>query len=237
MKAKILDVQGESMKEVELPSCFSEKIREDMIQKVYEAAKMKQPYAPFVLAGMQGVASGIIRHQRRKWKTAYGYGISRIPRKIFSRSGTRFSWQGAEIASTRGGRQAHPPKVEGMQRGRKINLKEFRKTLRAAIAACASEKFMKKKYPNLEFKFSLPLVFESKITELKTKELDKLMSKLMNSYAEKVLIITASDENLKAGKFETAKASNLKILQLASGGKAGRLTAFTEKSLEELKKL
>ena len=114
MKAKVLSIEGKEGKEVELPKCFSSKIREDIAQKYFEAEKRMQPYAPFYLAGKQASASGKIRHGRRLWKTAYGKGISRVPRKIFSRSGNRFSWQGATVASARGGRQAHPPKVEAM---------------------------------------------------------------------------------------------------------------------------
>ena len=72
MKAKIV---GEN-KEIELPKLFSSKIREDICQKVYEIEKRWQPYAPYFLAGKLYSASGKIRHQRHRWKTSYGRGIS-----------------------------------------------------------------------------------------------------------------------------------------------------------------
>ena len=110
MKIKIFDTEGKKTKEMELPSFFSERIREDIVAKVLEASKTMHPYSPSLVAGKQHSASGIIRHAIRKWRGAYGKGISRVPRKIMSGRGTQFNWVGAEIASTRGGRRAHPPK-------------------------------------------------------------------------------------------------------------------------------
>jgi len=133
MKAKVLNVKGEKVKEIELPSCFNEEIREDIIKKVFHASLRKQPYAPNIIAGMKHSASGKLRHARRKWKTTYGYGISRVPRKIHMRRGSRFFWVAATVASARGGRQAHPPKVEAMKKRKKINKKEKRIALLSAI--------------------------------------------------------------------------------------------------------
>jgi len=42
---------------------------------------------------MDRSASGKIRHKRHSWKVSYGHGMSRIPRKIFWRRGTNFSWK------------------------------------------------------------------------------------------------------------------------------------------------
>ena len=236
MKAKIFSINNEAAEEIELPACFNEQVREDLIQKVYEASKKKQPYAPYYLAGMRHSASGIIKHARRKWKTAYGYGISRVPRKIFSRSGNRFNWAGAEIASARGGRQAHPPKVEGMINDRKINKKEFKKSIISALAASSYYDLVSRNYPKLT-KLPLPLIFESKITELKANELNKLLAKNLNPYSKRVLILTAKNEKLKAKNFDNSRVSALKISELTCGGRPGKLIVFTEKAIEELKQL
>ena len=66
MKTKIFDAEGKRTKEMELPSFFSETVRDDIVAKVLEASKSMQPYAPSLVAGKQHSASGIIRHARRK---------------------------------------------------------------------------------------------------------------------------------------------------------------------------
>ncbi len=113
MKIPVLDINGEKATEIET-NIFDNEIRKDLIQKAVESEKQKQPHEPFLLGGKQASASGKLRHARRKWKTATGRGISRIPRKIFWRRGTQFYWQGATVSSARGGRRAHPPKVLSM---------------------------------------------------------------------------------------------------------------------------
>ena len=111
MKAKVLDISGKKTKEIELPGVFSRKIRKDLIAKVLESKKSKQPYSPSPVAGKQHAASGKMVHRRHVWRSGYGRGQSRIPRKITSRRGTQFNLIGAEVSSTRGGRRAHPPKI------------------------------------------------------------------------------------------------------------------------------
>ena len=46
MKANVFDINGKKLKTIDLPSCFSKKIRRDIIEKVLEVKKNKQPYAP-----------------------------------------------------------------------------------------------------------------------------------------------------------------------------------------------
>ena len=82
MKAKILDINGKEKSNIDLPKCFSEKVREDIVAKVLEAKKSQQPYAPSPVAGKQSSARGKIKHLRHVWKSGYGRGKSRIPRKI-----------------------------------------------------------------------------------------------------------------------------------------------------------
>jgi len=53
MKSNVLSIEGKKLKEIELPNCFSQEIREDIIAKVLEAKKIKQPYAPLLVAGQQ----------------------------------------------------------------------------------------------------------------------------------------------------------------------------------------
>ncbi len=262
MKAHVLDTESKVAKEIELPDFFNQEIRKDIILKVYLASLKKQPHAPYILAGMQHSASGNIRHMRHKWKTAYGYGISRVPRKIHTRRGGRFFWVAATISSARGGRQAHPPKIASMLRDKKINKKEKIRATLSALAATASSDAVNKKYETLKDKnlqLKLPIIFNSDVTKLKAKDLKKLILKVFGSavtcaFREKsvragrgklrgrkykstrgLLIVLASDEKMKCKEFEITNVKNLNIEQLAPGGIPGRLTAYTEKAVDELK--
>ena len=183
MKANIIDINGKKLKEIVLPNCFSSEIRDDIIAKVLEAKKSKQPYGPSPVAGNQHSASGKIRHRRHVWKTHYGKGISRIPRKIMTKKGSQFIWVGATVPFARGGRRAHPPKVLSMINTKKINKKELNLALISAISATANEKEVQKKYTNLknsEIK-NLPFIIESKIISLKTKELIQSLKKILGN--------------------------------------------------------
>ena len=260
MKTKIFDIEGKRTREIELPSFFSQRIREDIVSKVLEALKTKQPHSPSPVAGKQHSASGIVRHARRKWRTAYGKGISRVPRKIMSSRGSQFNWVGAEIASTRGGRRAHPPKVVAMINTKKINKKEMSTALISAINATADEKLMARKYSRVDEKDikEFPVVVESKFISLKTKDLlksiDKILGEKMSEIAlstKKVrsgkgklrgrrykssaglLLVTGNKEEVKTGVFDTKHVGNLSVIDLAQGG-LGRLTIYTESAIKEL---
>ena len=262
MKTEILDVDGKKTKEIELPEFFSYPVREDIISKILEAKKTMQPYSPSPVAGKQHVSSGKIVHRRHVWRSGYGRGMSRIPRKIMTRKGSQFNWVGAEVSATRGGRRAHPPKVISMINTLKINKKESKTALMSALSATADKKQVSSKYERIEEKDlkKLPIVVESKITKLKTKELLESMKKILGekifyiSLKKKevrsgrgksrgrkyksnagILFVIGKGEKIKAGAFSVRSAESLGISDLAEGG-AGRLVIYTEnaiKSLEE----
>ena len=261
MKANILNIEGKKLREINLPKCFSADIREDIVAKVLEAKKRQQPYAPSLVGGKQHSASGIIKHRRHVWKTHYGHGISRIPRKIVSRKGNRFNWIGAEISSTVGGRRAHPPKVLSMINMRSINKKEMRIAFFSALSATADKKFITKKYLTLEkLNKDVPLVVSS-VDKIKVKELLTNLKKflgndLYNLAIKKksiragrgtrrgrkyksnagLLIVIGKDEKLKTNAFEVVNVKNLGVNDLAKGG-LGRLTLYTEQAIKYLGEL
>ncbi|MBU1136432.1 MAG: 50S ribosomal protein L4 [Nanoarchaeota archaeon] len=259
MKTKILTIQGKTEKEIELPKCFSSNIREDITQKYFEAMKKIQPYAPSILAGKMYSASGIVSHMRHKWKTAYGHGISRVPRKILWRRGTQFNWQGATIASAVGGRPAHPPKIKHFLKQKKINKKEIKIAITSAISSTANSKFIEKRYERVNQEIqNLPLVVESKILKLKTKDLLEFLKKILSenykiAIKEKkknagkgklrgrryksnagLLFVTGNKENLKIKAIEVKKVRELEISDLWP---LGRLTIYTESAIQDLSKL
>src|SRR3989338_318436 len=112
MKLAILDLSKNKIGEIKMPPQFEEEIRPDLIQRDVLAIQShkRQGYAADPLAGKRAAAK--LSRRRRKYRGSYGLGISRVPRKILSRRGTRMNWVGAFAPGTVGGRRAHPPKAE-----------------------------------------------------------------------------------------------------------------------------
>lgn len=260
MNTTLFDIKGKEKGKINLPSCFSAVIREDLIQKIIEAKKTKQPYAPSPEAGKQTSARGKIRHRRHVWQTHYGRGMSRIPRKVMSKRGSQFNWEGAGIPSTKGGPRAHPPKIVSMINTKRINKKEMELGLKAALSATANPKTISKRYSKIDEKevSKAPYAVDSKITTLKTKELVGVIKNILGkNLFEKIekkkvvrsgvgklrgrkykqnaglLIVVGKDEKIKTKNFEICTVSNLGVSELAKGG-AGRIVLFTENAIKEL---
>lgn len=260
MKAKVLDINGKEKGSLDLPKCFSSKIREDVVAKVLEVKKIKQPYSPSPVAGKQSSASGKIPHRRHVWKTHYGKGVSRVPRKIFSRKGSQFNWEASEVPQARGGRRTHPPKILSMLNRLKINKKEMKVAIISALSATANGKEIAKKYSTLKDEkiSNAPFIVEGKISGLKTKELilsvKKILGEKLFDVAVRkksvrsgkgklrgrkykanagVLIVTGKDEKIKTKTVDSTNSENLGVNDLAKGG-LGRLVIYTESAVREL---
>ncbi len=258
-KIQILNIEGKKVKEVET-KLFEEPIRIDIISKVVESEKIGQPYSPRYRAGMDSSASGNVGHAKNAWKSDRGRGLTRIPRKTFWRRGTQFSWEGAIIPSTKGGRRAHPPK--GSVNLKKINKKELRKALLSALSYVTDSNELNKKYHSLndkEVDSNLPLVVDDKIFKLKTKEFLESLRKILGDLYEiaiqkksiragkgtrrgrkykknaGLLFVIGSKEDGKFKGIEIVNVQELSVSDLASNG--ARLTLFSEKAIEELERL
>lgn len=127
-------MDGKDRGSVTLPSQFSEEYRPDLIQRAVLSlqARARTPYGAHPEAGKR--ASAELSRRRRKYRGSYGAGISRVPRKIMTRRGTRMFWVGAFAPGTVGGRRAHPPKSAKIWE-QKLNKTENRKAIRSALAA------------------------------------------------------------------------------------------------------
>lgn len=258
MKTQILDLSGKKVKEIEMPKYFSSEIRKDIVAKVLEAKKKQQPYAPNLMAGKQHAAKGKMVHRRHVWRSGYGRGQSRVPKKIFSRRGSQFNLEAAEVPFARGGMRAHPPKVIHMINTKKINKKELEMALMSALSATANGKEIAKRYETIKDDVkNVPFVVD-KFDKTKTKEILKglknILGKDLFELAIKkksvragrgtmrgrkyksnagLLIVIGKDETLKVTGIDVKKADNVSVVDLAKGG-VGRLTLYTEKSIEEL---
>jgi large subunit ribosomal protein L4e len=255
-KIQILDIEGKTSKEI-TTELFEEPIREDLIFKVIESEKTRQPYSPRQYAGMDRSASGKVQHKRHSWNTDRGKGMSRIPKKTMWRRGTQFSWIGAIIPSVKGGRRAHPP--HGDIPNRKINKKELKKVLFSTLTYVGSAEDVKKKYASLKDKkidVKFPLIVEEKILTLKSKELfntlKKILGELYDVSVQKktqragigkmrgrrykknagALLVIGVTEKAKIQGIDVLKVSELTIADLADGG--ARVTIFTEKAIKDL---
>jgi large subunit ribosomal protein L4e len=258
MKAQVRDLSGKKIKDLELPKAFERKVRLDVLAKVLEARRNEQPFGPSPVAGKQHSASGITIHRRHVWKSGYGRGKSRVPRKVFSVRGTQFNWEGATSPNTRGGRRAHPPKVIARMNTLKINKKENQIAFESALSASMSEKWILEKYDTLKGKkINAPFIID-KIGDIKVKELLKGLRNVLGVELENVafkkrevragrgkmrgrkyksnaglLLVTGKDEFVKTKVIDVAQANSLNAMDLAKGG-PGRITIYTENAINEI---
>ena len=171
MELKILSQTKTEVGKIKLPKQFDEEVRLDIIKKVFLAIQStkRQPYGADPRAGKR--ASANLSRRRKRYRGSYGHGISRVPRKILSRSGTRFNWTGAIVPGTVGGRRAHPPKAEKIW-DKKINKKEKRKAIRSASAATLKKGLVAERGHKAPENY--PFILEDKFESLdKTNVLEK----------------------------------------------------------------
>ncbi|MEM4625300.1 MAG: 50S ribosomal protein L4, partial [Candidatus Pacearchaeota archaeon] len=249
---------SEIKKEIELPKVFSYKIREDIVKRLFEVEKTISPYAPSESAGRRHSASGRIRHIRHKWRTAYGRGISRVPRKTMWRRGTQFYWIGAEVSGTRGGRRAHPPKVEHFKKERKINRKEKEIAIKSCIAATANIEMIKKRYEKAkEIKEirNLPIIIDSNLLKLKTKEFTRVIKGALGdlyNIAIKEKKVRAGRGKMRGRKYKSyhgaliihgdgeevktkiIESKNFREIKASDFYPLSRLVIYTEKAIKEI---
>ena len=262
MKAHFFDSAGKKQKEVSLPSQFSEEIRPDLVRRAVLAiqANTRQRYGALPKAGQRQSAN--LSRRRRDYKSGYGIGISRSPRKTMWNRGTQFGWVGAFAPNTVGGRRSHPPKAAAIY-AQKINIKENKKAIRSALAATLNADLVKKR--GHLFK-ELPTVLDSKIENLtKTKQVIDLFNNLGleqelvrlqdvrirsgrgkgrgRPYRKKVgplLVVSSACPLRKAASnisgVDVCVVNNLNANLLAPGTDIGRLTIYTEKALEKMDK-
>jgi large subunit ribosomal protein L4e len=247
MKANVMDLSGNAGRQIELPLVFDEEYRPDIIKRAVLAAQANrlQPYGPHFYAGMNTSA--------QSWGP--GHGVSRVPRLKNGR-------KAAGIPMAVGGRRSHPPSPNA-DRTEKINIKERRKAIRSAIAATASAELVAARGHRFSRELPLVAEDGLEALD-KTSDVrkfleasglwdDVLRAKLGRKVRagkgklrgrkyrgrKSLLIVAASDRglgkasrNLAGVDFVTVDRLNAELL--APGTKAGRLTLWTEASLQRL---
>jgi large subunit ribosomal protein L4e len=263
MKAILKSAAGTKKGEIKLPGQFDESIRPDLIKRAVLVIQShnRQPYGTDPEAGKK--YSSKISRRRRDFKTAYGHGISRVPRKIMSARGTRFNWQGATAPNTVGGRQSHPPKAEKIV-SRKINKKERRFAIRSAMSASVIKEMVEKRGHVVK---DYPLVLEDSVEKFsKTKEVLGLLNKLgleeeLQRASRKshktgnakrrgrpykkaigpLFVVSDKCELMKSASnipgIDVVTVESLNAELLAPGTECGRLTIYTKASIEKIDKM
>lgn len=258
---KIIKQDNTEKGTIKMPVQFSEQIRPDLIERAVHSIQShkRQKYGADPDAGMRAVIN--ISKRRRKYKTTYGKGISRISKKTMSRRGSQMHWVAAFVPGTVGGRIAHPPKAEKIF-AKKINDKERKKAIRSALAATIQKEIVTKRGHFIPEKY--PFIISDEIEKVnKTQELIEILQKIGfqkeltrieerkiragkgknrgRKYKNKKgpLIVVSEECNLlKAGKnitgIDIIKVNQLNAEILAPGTHIGRLTLYTEKAIKEM---
>ena len=253
MKSKLYDITGKKKGEIEMPTLFNQRIREDLVSKWFEVDKFIQPYSSDPEGGKKHAASGTISHKRHDWKGHYGSGRSRVPRKTMWRRGVNFFWIGAEVSGTRGGRRAHPPK--GIGKEKKTNKKEIKIAMNSGFAATGDEKYVVNRYGRIDkLSMKFPVVIESKLEGMKMKDVLVMFKSIFGDIysltlkKKKVragkgkargrkyksnaglLLVKARDEKIKMKGIDVKSVHEVSISDLYP---LGRLTIYTEKALKD----
>ena len=262
MKLPIIDLKCKKLGEQVLPRQFNEEYRPDLIQRAVQAlqSSARQSYGNHPEAGKR--SSSKTSKRRRKYRGTYGFGISRVRRKILSRRGTRFSWVGAFSAQTVGGKRAHPPKANRIWE-RKINQKENSKAIRSALGAVLNRNIVGKRghhipelYPFvIEDHFEILnktaavksiLVewgFQDELARSAVKKVRAGRGKLRNRKyrRKKGLLIVVGQEDcavLKSAKnipgLDIVPVNSLNVELLAPGALPGRVTLWTKSAIEKM---
>jgi large subunit ribosomal protein L4e len=260
MKVDVFDLQGQPKGKINLPEVFRELVREDLIHRAVLAAtsKRRQPYGTNVMAGKR-TSAHYHGYRRHRW-TMMSREMARLPR-IHGKVSPHLMWRPRFAPQVKGGRLAHPPKVEKIWE-EKINKKERQKAIRSAIAATANRELVSKR--GHKFEKELPIVVEDSVQAInKTKELVAFLQRIgLEKELERIkerkvragkgkmrgrrykkrkgpLIIITDDKGIgKAARnipgIDVCRVENLSAEALAPGTQPGRLAIFTKSAIEKL---
>ncbi|MEM3227709.1 MAG: 50S ribosomal protein L4 [Candidatus Micrarchaeaceae archaeon] len=255
MKANILDINGKLRSELEMQSAFEEPVREDIIRRAVlaESSLALQPQAHSVMAGIQTTASYF--GAMSSYRTGRHVGHAIRPKE---KLGGGVQGKVRRIPSAVKGRRAHPHMVEKILVER-INLKEYRKALRSAVAATASNSYVKRKPEGVQ----LPIIISDEIEAVpKTKSIMNIMKNLKLSsfiesckaskhikrgrsgnerhYRKSVLLVVSRKDApaIKAARniagADACDVHSIKAGLLAPGGMPGRLVVWSESAFKSI---
>ena len=253
ISAKVFDLKGTEVSQVNLPQIFNTPTRPDVIKRAVVTIQSHnyQPQGRDPMAGKKNTA--VSRHA--------GLGISRVPR-------LRERGQRAAFApGTVGGRSAHPPEAEKKIK-KKLPKKEMNLAIRSAVAATGSKETVAARGHMIDDVPDFPLVVVDEIQSLKkTKYIEeafmnlgvwpdifrvkesrkiragkgKMRGRKMKQAIGPLLVITKNDGIAEAARnlpgMQVASVENLNAELLAPGTHPGRLTVWTSSAFEKVGKV
>jgi large subunit ribosomal protein L4e len=250
ISAKVFDLKGEEVSQLNLPQIFHTPNRPDVIKRAVVAIQSHriQPQGRDPMAGKRNTA--VSRHA--------GLGIARVPR--LKERGQRAAF----APGTVGGRSAHPPVAE-KKIEKKIPKKERRLALRSAVAATGSKETVASRGHMVDDVPDFPLVVVDEIQSLKrTKDIEetlinigvwsdifrvkesrrvragkgKMRGRKMKQAVGPLLVITKNDGVAEAARnlpgIDVVSVENLNAEVLAPGTHQGRLTVWTNSAIEKV---
>ncbi len=262
MKSEVYSIDGKTGKVIDLPACFDDAVREDLIKRAVlsDESRLYQPKGAFRRAGLQ--TSAVYDGRKDDFGSLKNRGGAKLPRETGAKGQ---HGKVKRIPSAVKGRRAHPPKPEKVL-VEDMNEKEYKKALRSAISATQNAKLATQRGHIFDAK-KLPLVVDNAFEGVKkTKDVLAIFEKLgiakdvekakgkskpisgtrhtrsASRYVPKsVLVVVKDGAVLKAARnlsgVDAVKVSELKVMHLAPGTHAGRLTVFSANAIEELKKI
>jgi large subunit ribosomal protein L4e len=253
ISAKVFDLKGEEVSQLNLPQIFNTPTRPDVIKRAVVAIQSHkyQPQGRDPMAGKRNTA--VSRHA--------GLGIARVPR--MKERGQRAAF----APGTVGGRSAHPPEAEKVIR-KKIPKKEMHLALRSAVAATGSKETVAARGHIVDDVPDFPLVVVDEFQSLKkTKDIEdalvslgvlsdvfrvkesrkvragkgKMRGRKMKQAVGPLLVISKNDGVAEAARnlsgVDVASVENLNAELLAPGTHPGRLTLWTSSAFEKVETL
>lgn len=221
MKLDIRNTSNKVTGSIEMPKAFNEPVREDLIKRSVLALQSarRQAYGANPEAGKR--SSAYVSKRRHKFRSTYGIGQSRTPRKVMSVRGSRFNWVGAFAPQTVGGRRAHPAKAlkNWLQ---KINRKENRKAINSAMAASLSISYIEERGQLAPKEF--PFIIDNDFEQLnKTADVIKALTAL--GFADELDRANVTKVRAGKGKMRGRKTKTKTSLLLVSSKNCGLNTA------------
>ena len=253
ISAKVFDLNGKEVNQLNLPQIFNTPSRPDVIKRAVVTIQSHkyQPQGRDPMAGKKNTAES--RHA--------GLGISRVPR--LKERGQRAAF----APGTVGGREAHPPESRKKIK-KKLPKKEMNLALRSAVAATGSKETVSARGHMVDDVPDFPLVVSDEIQSLKkTQEVEETLSNLgvwadifrvkesrkiragkgkmrgrkMKQAIGPLLVITKNDGVAEAARnlpgLDVVSVENLNAELLAPGTHMGRLTVWTNSAFEKVESI
>ncbi len=265
MMPSVFSVEGKKIKDISLPPIFNTEYNPDLIRRAVLAVESSrvQPFGNKPGAGRSNTAEYIGARGKPTPHRTINVGKARLPR-LRNRRAILYG-KVASVPQAVGGPRAHPPKVLARTE-EYINEKERKKAIASAIAATVNLALVKERGHLFDEKIFPLIVENSIEKITKTKAMVQILGQLgvrsdIETAKEKkrtragknknrgkrfkqkksVLIVTNGTQPVyQAGRnipgVEIVQVQSLNASHLAPGTKAGRLTLWTEKAINELAK-